>query len=109
MIASAASLFDEVIVAVSANYAKTYRFSGPERLAIAPETLGALRVSVIPMGDGLLADFCREHGVAAIVKWFRSVQDYQDELLMAVINRHLTASQPCSCRRRAVTPTCPRR
>ncbi|WP_342024307.1 pantetheine-phosphate adenylyltransferase [Arthrobacter citreus] len=91
VIARAASLFDEVIVAVSTNYAKKYRFSGPERLAMARETLGALRgVSVIPMGDGLLADFCREHGVDAIVKGLRSVQDYQYELPMAVMNRHLT-------------------
>lgn len=91
VIARAASLFDEVIVAVSTNYAKKYQFSGPERLAMARETLGALRgVSVLPMGDGLLADFCREHGVDAIVKGLRSVQDYQYELPMAVMNRHLT-------------------
>lgn len=91
VIARAASLFDEVIVAVSTNYAKKYRFSGPERLAMASETLGALRgVSVVPMGDGLLADFCREHGADAIVKGLRSVQDYQYELPMAVMNRHLT-------------------
>ena len=91
VIARAASLFDEVIVAVSTNYAKKYRFSGPERLAMARETLGALRgVSVVPMGDGLLADFCREHGADAIVKGLRSVQDYQYELPMAVMNRHLT-------------------
>lgn len=91
VIARAASLFDEVIVAVSTNYAKKYRFSGQERLAMARETLGALRgVSVIPMGDGLLADFCREHGADAIVKGLRSVQDYQYELPMAVMNRHLT-------------------
>ncbi|MBP3035908.1 pantetheine-phosphate adenylyltransferase [Arthrobacter sp. zg-ZUI100] len=91
VIARAASLFDEVIVAVSTNYAKKYRFSGPERLAMAQETLGGLRgVSVVPMGDGLLADFCREHGVDAIVKGLRSIQDYQYELPMAVMNRHLT-------------------
>ena len=58
---------------------------------MARETLGALRgVSVVPMGDGLLADFCREHGADAIVKGLRSVQDYQYELPMAVMNRHLT-------------------
>ena len=91
VIARAANLFDEVLVAVSTNYAKKYRFTGPERLAMARETLGGLRgVSVVPMGEGLLADFCREHGVNAIVKGLRSVQDYQYELPMAVMNRHLT-------------------
>ena len=91
VIARAASLFDEVLVAVSTNYSKKYRFSGPERLAMARETLGGLRgVSVVPMGEGLLADFCRENGVDAIVKGLRSVQDYQYELPMAVMNRQLS-------------------
>ena len=55
VIARAASLFDEVIVAVSTNYAKKYRFELEDRLEIARETLTFLRgVSVLPMGDGLL-------------------------------------------------------
>lgn len=91
VIARAASLFDEVIVAVSTNYAKKYRFTAEERLELAGETLRSLRgVSVIPMGEGLLAEFCREHGANAIVKGLRSVQDYQYELPMAVMNRQLT-------------------
>ena len=91
VITRAAGLFDEVIVAVSTNYAKKYRFTAEERLELAVEAFQALPgVSVVPMGDGLLADFCREHGAAAIVKGLRSVQDYQYELPMAVMNRQLT-------------------
>ncbi|GAA1358635.1 pantetheine-phosphate adenylyltransferase [Arthrobacter koreensis] len=91
VIARATNLFDEVIVAVSTNYAKKYRFSEEERLEIASETLGSLAgVSVLPMGNGLLADFCRDHGASTIVKGLRSVQDYQYELPMAVMNRQLT-------------------
>ncbi|WP_146364459.1 pantetheine-phosphate adenylyltransferase [Arthrobacter yangruifuii] len=91
VIARAASLFDEVIVAVSTNYAKKYRFSTEERLELAAKTLESLPgVSVVPMGEGLLAEFCREHGAGAIVKGLRSVQDYQYELPMAVMNRQLT-------------------
>ncbi|KAD4007157.1 pantetheine-phosphate adenylyltransferase [Arthrobacter yangruifuii] len=91
VIARAAGLFDEVIVAVSTNYAKKYRFSTEERLELAAKTLESLPgVSVVPMGEGLLAEFCREHGAGAIVKGLRSVQDYQYELPMAVMNRQLT-------------------
>ena len=91
VIARAANLFDEVIVAVSTNYAKKYRFPADVRLQLAAEVLGSLRgVSVVPMGEGLLAEFCREHGAGAIVKGLRSVQDYQYELPMAVMNRQLT-------------------
>ena len=78
-------------MAVSTNYAKKYRFPADERLQLAAEVLGSLRgVSVVPMGEGLLAEFCREHGAGAIVKGLRSVQDYQYELPMAVMNRQLT-------------------
>lgn len=91
IIARAASLFDEVIVAVSTNPAKKYRFPLEDRLEIANETLTYLRgVSVIPMGDGLLAEFCRERGANLIVKGLRSSQDFDYELPMAAMNRQLT-------------------
>lgn len=91
IIARASNLFDEVVVAVSTNYAKKYRFDQEERIAMASETVSGLAgITVVPMGDGLLADFCREVGADAIVKGLRSVVDYQYEVPMAAMNRHLT-------------------
>lgn len=91
IIARASNLFDEVIVAVSTNYSKKYRFEEEERLAMVRETVSGLRgISVEPMGSGLLADFCRLHGADAIVKGLRSTIDYQYEAPMAAMNRHLT-------------------
>jgi pantetheine-phosphate adenylyltransferase len=91
IIARASSLFDEVVVAVSTNYAKKYRFEEQERLAMVRETVTGLRgISVEPMGDGLLAEFCRDIGAEAIVKGLRSTVDYQYEVPMAAMNRHLT-------------------
>ncbi|MET1033910.1 MAG: pantetheine-phosphate adenylyltransferase [Arthrobacter sp.] len=91
IIARASSLFDEVVVAVSTNYSKRHRFSEGERIAMVTETLTGLRgISVRPMGNGLLADFCRDAGADAIVKGLRSTADYQYEVPMAAMNRHLT-------------------
>ena len=91
IIARASSLFDEVIVAVSTNYSKKYRFSEDERVAMVEETVGGLSgVTAMPMGQGLLADFCKEHGAEAIVKGLRSTVDYAYEIPMATMNRHLT-------------------
>ncbi|MGP5220504.1 pantetheine-phosphate adenylyltransferase [Arthrobacter rhombi] len=91
IIARASSLFDEVVVAVSTNYSKKYRFDEEERIAMAGETVSGLAgISVVAMGDGLLAGFCREVGADAIVKGLRSVVDYQYEVPMAAMNRHLT-------------------
>lgn len=91
VIARASSHFDEVIVAVSPNYAKKNRFSLEERMDMARQTLSALRgISVEPMGTGLLAEFCRKHGAGVIVKGLRSAQDFNYELPMATMNRQLT-------------------
>src|SRR3989337_1853969 len=91
VIARAASLFDEVIVAVSTNYAKKYRFPPEERIEMAKETLASLRGIVVePVGEGLLAEYCRQRGVSAIVKGLRSSSDFDYELPMATMNRQLS-------------------
>jgi pantetheine-phosphate adenylyltransferase len=91
VIARAASLFDEVIVAVSTNYAKKYRFPLEERIDMAKETLASLRGIVVEaVGEGLLAEYCRQRGVSAIVKGLRSSSDFDYELPMATMNRQLS-------------------
>ncbi|MDQ5861216.1 MAG: pantetheine-phosphate adenylyltransferase [Actinomycetota bacterium] len=91
VIARAAGLFDEVIVAVSTNYAKKYRFSLGDRLDMARETLASLKGIVVePVGEGLLAEYCRQRGVSAIVKGLRSSSDFDYELPMATMNRQLS-------------------
>lgn len=91
VIARASSLFDEVIVAVSTNRSKKPRFGLEERMDMARETLTLLRgITVEPMGEGLLAEFCRSHGAGVIVKGLRSATDYNYEVPMAAMNRQLT-------------------
>ncbi|GAA4119616.1 pantetheine-phosphate adenylyltransferase [Enteractinococcus coprophilus] len=91
IIVRAASLFEEVIVAVSNNPAKNYRFSLQERMDMITETVRAIQgVTVIPMGSGLIADFAREHGAQALVKGVRNSGDLNYEMPMATFNRHLS-------------------
>jgi pantetheine-phosphate adenylyltransferase len=91
VIARAAGLFDEVIVAVSTNQAKKYRFTLAERLEMARDTLASLKGIVVePVGEGLLAEYCRQRGVSAIVKGLRSSSDFDYELPMATMNRQLS-------------------
>lgn len=91
IIARAASLYEEVIVAVSNNPAKRYMFDLDERIGMASDTLSALRgITVEPMADGLLAEFCRSRGAGVIIKGLRSDQDFNYEVPMATMNRHLT-------------------
>ncbi|MCY1159138.1 MAG: coaD [Citricoccus sp.] len=91
VIARASNLFDEVIVAVSTNYAKSHRFDPEARIEMIRETVSSLQgISVVPMGEGLLAEFCRKAGANAIIKGLRNTTDLNYEMPMAAMNRHLT-------------------
>ena len=58
---------------------------------MARETLASLRGIVVePVGEGLLAEYCRQRGVSAIVKGLRSSSDFDYELPMATMNRQLS-------------------
>lgn len=92
VIARAANLFDEVIVAVSANMHKKPLFSLEDRIEMAQETFSYLRgITVRPLQPGiLLTDFCKEVGASAVVKGLRGTQDLPYEMSMATMNRHLS-------------------
>jgi pantetheine-phosphate adenylyltransferase len=91
IVARAAALFDEVVVAVSTNPNKRYRFDHGRRLALVEESLaGVAGVVVETMGDGLLAQYAARRGAVALVKGLRSGEDYAYEVPMATMNRGLT-------------------
>jgi pantetheine-phosphate adenylyltransferase len=88
----ATALFDEVVVAVLANPAKAGLFSLDERVDLLRASLTDLPgVRVDAVGGGLLVDYCRSVGAAAVVKGVRSATDVAYELPMALMNRHLTS------------------
>ncbi len=91
VVARAAALFDEVVVAVSTNPHKRYRFDADQRLALARESFADVAgVVVEPMGAGLLAQYAARRGAVALVKGLRSGEDYAYEVPMATMNRDLT-------------------
>jgi pantetheine-phosphate adenylyltransferase len=86
----AATLFDEVVVAVGVNKSKNRLFSPEERIGMLEQaTAGLPNVSVAGF-TGLLTTFCQERGANAIVKGLRAVSDYEYELQMAQMNASLT-------------------
>lgn len=87
----ARGLFDEVVVGVARNASKSALLGTDERVALARAAieqagLDGVRVEVVP---GLLVDFCREIGAGAVVKGLRGGADFDAELPMALMNRHL--------------------
>ena len=84
-----AHLYDEVVVAVFVNQAKSSLFSVDERREmLAENTAGFPNVSIETF-EGLVVDYCRAHDIPVIVKGLRAVSDFDYELQMAQMNRGL--------------------
>ena len=91
IISRASAVFDEVIVAVvNASVRKSKALFGAEdRIAFiehATAHLGNIRVEPF---DKLVVDFARERGAKAIVKGLRAISDFEYELEMNQLNRHM--------------------
>ncbi len=85
----AASLFDEVVVAVGINASKNRLFSADERIEMLTTACRELPNVRVDSFGGLLTDFCQEHEIVAIVKGLRAVSDFDYELQMAQMNSSL--------------------
>jgi pantetheine-phosphate adenylyltransferase len=91
VIERASTLFDEVVVAVLYNPAKTGTFPVERRIELIQQALGSRpRVRVESFAGRLLVDVCQDLGAGAIVKGLRGSTDFAFELPMALMNRHLT-------------------
>ncbi|MGN6131502.1 MAG: pantetheine-phosphate adenylyltransferase [Nocardioidaceae bacterium] len=91
IIARAAGLFDEVVVAVGVNRSKNRLFTPEERMQMLTEVCAPFANVRVDGFAGLLTDFCKEHEVHAIVKGLRAVSDFDYELQMAQMNSSLAA------------------
>jgi pantetheine-phosphate adenylyltransferase len=86
----AAALFDRVVVAVVENPTKEPLFPTEDRVAMLEEAVSGIEGVEVSSFDGLLVDYAREQGVNVIVKGLRAVSDFDYELQMAQMNRHLS-------------------
>lgn len=85
-----AKFFGEVIVGVGRNTSKNGLFSLEERLAMLSQACAHVPNVVVRPIDGLLAEYCRQNGISAIVKGLRFASDFDYELQMAQMNKQLT-------------------
>lgn len=86
IIERASEIFDELIVAVLNNKAKTPLFSVDERVNILSEVLSGLSNVKILSYEGLLVDFAVSCGAGVIVRGLRAVTDFEYELQLAQTN-----------------------
>lgn len=89
VIKRAARMFEHVIVAVLVNSTKSPSFSIEERIDFLKEVAKDIENVEIVSFDGLLAEYCRQRKVDAIVKGLRAVSDFEYEFQMAITNKKL--------------------
>ena len=89
IIKRAAEMFDELIVAVLINKAKSPLFSISERVNIIETALCDIKNVKVVSYEGLLVDFAQENDAHVIVRGLRAVTDFCYELQMAQTNRVL--------------------
>jgi pantetheine-phosphate adenylyltransferase len=92
LVERASKLFDQVIVAVAANPGKTPLFDLSHRVDMARSVLGNMpNVKVCGFSE-LLVDFARLCKANVILRGLRVVSDFEYEMQLASMNRHLAAN-----------------
>ena len=89
VIARAAGLYDELVVAVLVNPGKAVFFPVEERMELLRESVADLPNVTVDSFQGLLVDYCRDNDIPVIVKGLRAVSYFEYELQMAQMNREL--------------------
>ncbi len=89
LVIRAASLFDQVVVAVLENSSKSPWFSAKGRVLMVRRETAALKNVRVVQFSGLLAELASEQGAEVVVRGVRGGADLEYETLMARMNAHL--------------------
>jgi pantetheine-phosphate adenylyltransferase len=82
-------LFDRIVVAMLVNIDKAPLFTVAERVEIAREVFGRYPNVEVDTFDGLLVEYARRRKASVIVRGLRAISDFEYEMQMALMNRHL--------------------
>ena len=89
LIARAAGIFDEVIVAIAMSPGKRPLFSLEERITLARQSCAPYAQVRVEGFSGLLIDFARQQGANVLVRGIRSMTDFDYENQLAGMYRQL--------------------
>ena len=89
LIERAASLFDEVVVAVLRNPAKTGCFAVEDRIAMLQKACSHLNNVTFDSFEGLLVDYMRLRGARIVLRGVRGAKDFDGECIMAQLNHDM--------------------
>jgi len=82
-------VFDELVLGIAENVAKTGSFTIEERMEMLDTVLGhdpRIRVTTF---DTLTVEFAKQIGAQVVIRGVRAMSDFEYEFEMALMNRHL--------------------
>ena len=89
IIERAASIFEELVVAVAVNPKKDPLFSVQERIQFLREACGHIANVNVDYFHGLTVDYVESQGARAIIKGLRAISDFEAEFQQALMNKSL--------------------
>ena len=92
VLARAARIFDEVIIAVAEDSGKDAAFTVAERVKLIEQCLGSepwISRARVASFHGLLVEFARKEKAVAVIRGLRAVSDFEYEFQLALTNRRL--------------------
>jgi pantetheine-phosphate adenylyltransferase len=84
------SHYDRLILAVLRNDTKEPLFTVDERIALVREAVDGWSNVEVDSFDGLLVDYARSVEASVILRGIRVASDFEYEMQMAMMNRHLS-------------------
>ncbi len=84
-----AELFDKVIIGIAEDNYKNVLFSTEERYEMLKAVTNGMENVEIECFSGLLMDYCREKGATAVIRGLRAISDFEYEMQLAAMNKHL--------------------
>lgn len=91
IVTRAANMFDHIILAIAASPGKSPMFDLEERIQLAKQVTAHLdNVDVLGFKQ-LMAHFAQQNNATILVRGLRAVSDFEYELQLANMNRHLMA------------------
>ena len=85
-----ARMFDRVIVAILLNAEKSPLFTADERARLIRDVLRDVPSVEVDTFEGLLVDYMKQKNANVIVRGLRAVSDFEYEMQMALMNRHIS-------------------
>jgi len=81
--------FENVVVTIFNNNSKEHFFTVEERFRLVSEAVKDLQNVTVDMTEDMTVNYAKNHNIDLIVIGLRAVSDYEYELKIASINKHL--------------------